>query len=429
MAAPSSGGPDVLVVVPSSQRADSTICAASLLRWAEGAVGRPPRAYALAGGDLKRELRAAGVKVVESPRQPLRTAEKVLLRLDRDREARAVRKVLHRYLFTKPPHPDVVLAVGLVAAVRAERVVPTGVRLVTYCFDDGPALDRLVDPDTAARLLRRTDAWVAAHGGIARDLVERGVTPDDVVTIPPFVDDPPPHRPGSEALRRSLGLGPDEVLVGGFGRSDWTAGPDVFIRMASVVHRAHPELPVRFVWVGAPDDGPTRWILEHDVTNAGLDGVVTLTGSLDDGETWVGALDVLAVTGRVDALPPPTLHAAVAGVPLVAFDGGATRLLADEVGGSPGVTLVAPLDVAAMAAAVADLAADPGHRSAGSAQVRDGSARRRLATRAAPRLWAAVEAVAAGRPVSAAAGPPPSPRGAAPTGDAPHDPTTQEIRA
>lgn len=397
-------GPDVLVVVPNAARADSTVCAASFLRWAASAVPRPLRAYALSGGELRGELRSMGVKVVESPRQPLRTVEHLLLRLHRDREARAVRDALHRHLFAHPP-ADVLVAVGLVAALRAERAVAADTRLLTYCFDDGPAFDRLTDPASRARLLRRSDGWVAAHDGIARDLIERGVAEDDVVTVPPFVDDPtarPTTSATSTTLRRSLGLGPSDVLVGGFGPSDWTAGPDVFIRMASIVRRTRPDLPVRFVWVGAPEEGPSRWILEHDVTNAGLDGVLTLTGSLAEGAAWVGALDVLAATGRRDALAPPLLQAAVAGVPIVGFEGGATRLLADEAGGPPGVTLVPPLDVAALADAVAHLAADPDRRAAGGSKVRAGAAERRLAARGAPRIWAAVAAVVDGRPVSTA---------------------------
>jgi glycosyltransferase involved in cell wall biosynthesis len=391
-----STGPDVLVVLPSSHRTAAGTCAAAFLRWARRELAHPPRGYALAGGDLKRDLRALGVKVVESPRYPLRTVEKTLIRLDREREARTVRKAQHTYLFAKPPHPDVILAVGCTAAARAARHKPSRTRLVTYCFEDGPTLDTVLDEATRAHLVRVTDGWVAAHRGVADDLLARGVRRDAVVTIAPFVDDPAPSRGRSVELRRSLGLADGEVLVGGIGPSDWTAGPDLFLRAAAVAAARHPDLPVRFVWVGAPDDGPTRWILEHDVRHAGLADRVTLTGELRDAGAWAGAVDLLLVTDRVDALPSSVLQGGAMGVPVLGFRGGALQQLADDVGGWPAVSLAPPLDVVALVDALALLIDDEERRQEAADQMRSTLPACGLADTVAPRLWDVLVRVADG---------------------------------
>ena len=112
-----------------------------------------------------------------------------------------------------------------------------------------------------------------------------------------------------------LGVQPGEVIVGGIGHSDWRDAPDLFLRVAAMMRRRYPELPLRFVWVGAPDDGPTRWILEHDIRHAGLSDSVILIGNLTDGEAWLSTFDILCLTSRVDPPPPTGLQAGALGSP------------------------------------------------------------------------------------------------------------------
>jgi glycosyltransferase involved in cell wall biosynthesis len=388
--------PDVLVVVPSSERTIPTLCAASFLRWAARQEAPRPRALALQGGAMKHELRRAGVKVVESPRQPLRSVERALTRVERQREAELVRKGLHRYLFGRPPSPDVVVAYTIRAGWPALRNSRPGTRVVTCCFEHGEALDDILGEAMLAELVAGVDGWIAADEHIAADLVRRGVDPCDVATIPPSIEPEPipPARP--EALRRAVGAADGDVVVGGFGLSRWHDGPDVFLRMASVLRRRHPDLPVRLVWVGAPEDGPTRWILEHDVRNAGLDDVAHLTGSLTDTDAWLGAVDVVAVTARVDPPPPVALQACVAAVPVVGFGSPALQRMAPDVGGEPAFTLLPHLDVVAMADAVATLAADEGLRSGARSQMREHLRSRQGVDDCARTLWEAITRVAAG---------------------------------
>lgn len=388
--------PDVLVVVPSSERTIPTLCAASFLRWAARQETRRPRALALQGGAMKQELRRAGVKVVESPRQPLRTVERALTRVEREREAELVRKGLHRYLFGKPPIPDVVVAYTMRAAWPALRNSRPGTRVVTCCFEDGAAVDEILDEGMVAELVAGTHGWIAADAQIAADLVARGVDPGDVATIPPSIEPEPVAPARTAALRRTLGVGDGDVVVGGFGLSRWHDGPDIFLRVASVLRRRHPDLPLRFVWVGAPDDGPTRWILEHDVRNAGLDDVLRLTGALADTDAWLDVVDVVAVTGRVDPPPPVALQACVASVPVVGFATPALARMAPDVGAEPAFTLVPHLDVVALADGVAALAADGDLRSRAGAQMREHLRSRQGVDDSARTLWGAITRVARG---------------------------------
>lgn len=391
---------DVLVVTPSAVRTTANRCTLALLGWCRTEIDQPPRVIALAGGELKQEMRDSGVKVIEVPRSVLRSIERLLLKAGQPRAARGVRKILHRYLFSRPPRPDVILAISVQGAGPVLRHVHPDTRLVTYCYESGALLDQIIDAEMMARLVKGTSTWIAASDDIARDLADRGVSPGDITTIRPFIDGPTPDRAAAAARRATLGLRPDEVVVGGVGRSDWRDGPDLFLRAASIINRRHPDLPVRFVWVGAPAEGPSRWILDHDVRCAGLTDKFTFTGSPDEGDAWVEVFDVLCLTSRIDPPPPTALVAGALAVPLVGFAQAGVLQMADEAGGAPAVHAVGYLDVEAMAEAVATLVADPTMRRTGGEAFQDSVMGGRLTADGAPEVWDVVRTALAqgGRP-------------------------------
>ena len=118
-----------------------------------------------------------------------------------------------------------------------------------------------------------------------------------------------------------------------------------------------------------------------------------LVGFRDDVDNVYGAADVVAVPStQPDPLPNAALEAAAAGCCVVASaHGGLPEILADGVTG----LLVAPGDPAALAAALAELAADPAQRERlGAAAAQD--ARRRFSTRAPARRRAGAVRRAAG---------------------------------
>lgn len=367
----------VLLVGPAALPTGASLTLLALLRWTRRALPRPPRAVLLASGPLHRDFQAAGARVLGEPRSPALLAEQVARRLGQPRVATAVRRARHAPVYLRSPRPRVVFASTVQAAGPTLRFLDDRTRLVTYAVEPGDLLDELVNPAMMGRLGRRTFLWVAASDDVAAGLVDRGVPEGRVVVVRPFFDLTTPDPRTVREARARLGAADDRPIVGGVGRSDWRDGPDAFLRMASMVVRRHPDLPVRFLWVGAPEDGPTRWILDHDVRRASLSDVMTFAGRADALEPWVGVFDVLALTSRVDPAPPASLAAGVAGIPTVAFStrpgaGGngdcrttapLVPLAVDELGSE----LVPYLDVEAMAERIATLIADPDARAAAGA--------------------------------------------------------------
>ncbi|MFL5727517.1 MAG: glycosyltransferase [Chloroflexota bacterium] len=127
-------------------------------------------------------------------------------------------------------------------------------------------------------------------------------------------------------------------------------------------------------------DGPLRGELQASVANAGLEGLVTLTGPQTSDEVLerLAAADVLAAPsrpdheGRMEGIPVVLMEAMSAGLPVVASRmTGVPELVAD---GETGL-LTEPGDVAELTAALHRLADDPALRDrlgiAGRARVQE----------------------------------------------------------
>jgi colanic acid/amylovoran biosynthesis glycosyltransferase len=147
-------------------------------------------------------------------------------------------------------------------------------------------------------------------------------------------------------------------LVVGAGRLVEKKGHDVLIEAVRLLHHAGRD--IRCVIIG---EGPLRAQLEHQVTQAGLDGVVELIGSRDHDtvldllrQASVFALpSMIATDGDRDALPTVILEAMALGTPVVSTTvAGIPEMVQD---GSSGL-LVAPCDPALFAAATGSLLED-----------------------------------------------------------------------
>lgn len=189
-------------------------------------------------------------------------------------------------------------------------------------------------------LVRRLAAHVAVAERSAR-VVENvlGLEPGTVRTIYNGVADErsePPER---------VAAGP---VVGAVGRLSREKGIDVLLR-------ALVDLPeATGLIVG---DGPERAGLERLAHELGIDGRVVFTGYAANARPFLGAIDVLALPSRFEALPLSAVEAMLAERPVVATDVGSV----DEavVDGETGL-LVPAEDPAALAQAIGTLLADPG---------------------------------------------------------------------
>lgn len=394
----------ILLTGPHAGRDDGAQSLYSFVKWTHRSVKNPPRVVLLSGGENQYEFAQLGVKVIDHPTpSPLRSAERSLRRLGYPRLAKVVLRTLHAWIFLQPTQPRCVYASTVHGAGPALRHLPRGAQLVVHAYETGDLLDQFIDEEMMTRLVGGVSMWVAASEAIADDLAERGVDPDRITRCNPFIDPPSADALKVQAAFGSLGLGPDEVVIGGIGHSDWKDAPDLFLRVASMFRRRYPELPVRFVWVGAPEDGPTRWILEHDIRHAELTDTVTLVGKLEDSEIWLSTFDVLCLTSRVDPPPPTALQAGALGVPIVGFGQSGLLELADEPGGSAGVRCVPYLDIEAMCGALVELAVDDEVRKSAGAEFRSLVLASHMTEEGAKSLWALLERTANG-------GTPPLPR-------------------
>jgi len=197
-------------------------------------------------------------------------------------------------------------------------------------------------------LVRRLAAHVAVAERSARVVEDvLRLEPGTVRTIYNGVPDEqggPPER---------VAAGP---VVGAVGRLSREKGIDVLLR-------ALVELPeATGLIVG---DGPERAALEQLARGLGIDGRVVFTGYTPDARRFLGAIDVLALPSRFEALPLSAVEAMLAQRPVVATNVGSV----DEavIDGETGV-LVPAENPAALAHAIGTLLADPGRaRSLGAA--------------------------------------------------------------
>ncbi|WTW99626.1 glycosyltransferase family 4 protein [Streptomycetaceae bacterium NBC_01309] len=152
--------------------------------------------------------------------------------------------------------------------------------------------------------------------------------------------------PGPDRTRGAPG-GP---VVGVVARLRREKGVEFFVRAASLVAAAHPD--VTFSVVG---DGDQRRRLEGLAAGLGLGGRMRFHGEHADGARAVAAADVLCVPSLTEGAPLVVLEAMAAGVPVIASAVGAVPEQLD--GGRAGI-LVPPGDVCALAEALDGLLAD-----------------------------------------------------------------------
>ncbi|MDP8962268.1 MAG: glycosyltransferase family 4 protein [Actinomycetota bacterium] len=166
--------------------------------------------------------------------------------------------------------------------------------------------------------------------------------------------------PGARAsMRAELGVGDDELVVGGVGRRVAEKGVREFAAAANALadHAwpARPGLrpaPARFIWVGPQDPDKADGVVD------GLEGVQFL-GTRDDMERVYAALDVFVLPSYREGFSRSAMEAAATGCAMVLSDIRGCR----EVGADGHELLLVPArNTQALVEAVACLLANPGLR-------------------------------------------------------------------
>jgi glycosyltransferase involved in cell wall biosynthesis len=221
------------------------------------------------------------------------------------------------------------------------------------------------------RLARTTDALIAVSPEVRDDLVALGIAPAERIHVIRLGLDLDVRiatpLDAAERERAALGVPNDRLLVGWLGRMTEIKRVDVLLDAFARLRRDGVDADL--VLVG---DGPLRRGLEQQAEAAGIADRTHFVGYRADVGSIYAAIDVVALSSANEGTPVAVIEAQAAGVPAVSTDvGGVADVVRHGVGGF----LVPANDATAMAARLAELAADADLRSrlgtAGAEWVRD----------------------------------------------------------
>jgi glycosyltransferase involved in cell wall biosynthesis len=307
-------GPDraLLALAPRLRREGFEVTVAALGGW----------------GPLGDDLEARGVRAVALGRRSRwdpRAAGRLLSILRRERI-----QVVHAHRF---------------AASLAARLIgrAAGVPVVITAHHDCGA--RVSWPRRLGERLTATlsDAVVAGSQEARRQAIEAyGIGAGAARTVRAAVEVPaePPDPAARDRVRRDMGAGPSDLLVGTVGRLDEPReGPAVFLAAARLL--AHEVSRVRLALLG---EGPPRAWLEACAAREGVGHRTVICGPRRDLVEALGALDLFVQPSSRDDSGLTLLEAMAAGTPVVAA--GLPGVVDDETG-----VLVQPGDPEALAGA------------------------------------------------------------------------------
>jgi mannosyltransferase len=176
------------------------------------------------------------------------------------------------------------------------------------------------------------------------------------------------HPADKPALRRALGLDPDAVLIGCFGRVRAQKGVDLLVEAALALLPSRPKVQVIFTGRVTEDQKDFHAGLMARITAAGLADRIRFLGELPwaDVVRHYQALDLFAAPARWEGFGLTPLEAMACGVPVVATRVGAFESLIPPQAG----TLI-ETSAPALEAALARWLDDPAALAAAGVAARD----------------------------------------------------------
>lgn len=294
-----------------------------------------------AAGLWAREVRDAGVPVVELLRQP---GIDLALTARLARQARSHRvRLLHAHQYS--PYFYTVLA---------SLAVP-GVRVLFH--EHGRHYPEIDSPKRRAvnhhLFSRATHRVVAVSADVSERLVQYEGLPRELIEVVyNGTDAPPPASPEEKsAIRRQLGLDPDAPVMGTVGRLDPVKNLPLAIGSLTSLRSRWPTLKMLVI-----GDGPARAEIEAAAREQGVADQVVMTGFRDDAAELVRAMDIFLLPSLTEGTSLALVGAMAAGVPSVASAVGGTPEVLEH--GQSGL-LVPSEDQAALTAAIEELLTDP----------------------------------------------------------------------
>lgn len=203
------------------------------------------------------------------------------------------------------------------------------------------------------RVLSRYPRLIAVSTDIRNELVRHGADPSRVSVVLNGIDDHLFRRDRSREAeaRRTLGLSPDDTVIGAVGRLEPQKRFDLLLDAFARLKERRPTL--KLVIVG---DGSRRAQLEEQCRALHLHGSCLLAGHLSDVRLAHHAFDLFVQSSDYEGTPNAVLEAMALETPLVATDVGGTRELVRN--GTDGV-IVPTGSAAVIAAAIESMLAQP----------------------------------------------------------------------
>jgi glycosyltransferase involved in cell wall biosynthesis len=226
----------------------------------------------------------------------------------------AVRRSLVRAMRTRGCklahfHETLGAELGLQAAAAAQ--VP--VRVLSRPADSSPLEGRLPFP--------AIDAVIAGSDGVRSILLRGGVAETAIEVIPPgqdfsrFTTQPP-----DDLVRRELGLGPDDFLVGAVIPLEDERGHQVLLEAAAIARGQAQK--IRIVVVG---EGSLRLEAAEPEAGRSSGGVRYFLGFREDAPRVLASLNMFTAFSHLDGLGHFLIEAMASGLAVAAADVGAAR--------------------------------------------------------------------------------------------------------
>jgi glycosyltransferase involved in cell wall biosynthesis len=203
----------------------------------------------------------------------------------------------------------------------------------------------------------RADALVAVSRDDQRKMVEiERIPPEKTRFIPNGIDLEPPPKDAGKRIRRELGLGVDQPVIGTVATLRAQKALDVLIEAALILREEFTDLAVLVAGGADPQAAEEAARLEALVARLGVGETVRFLGPRDDVPSLLAALNVAVISSDYEGSPLSAMEYMEAELPVVATRvGGIPDIVVD---GETGL-LVPPRDPVAIATAVTRLLAEP----------------------------------------------------------------------
>jgi len=180
----------------------------------------------------------------------------------------------------------------------------------------------------AERLIIRRFPLIIAVSNQIRDVLLRwGCRPEQVRVVLNGInpDEFKVDRDTSQRIRKSLGVGPNEIVLGAVGRLERQKRFDILLDAMSDIVKSRPN--VKLFIAG---DGELKSALHDQIGRLGLADHCTLLGHRDDMADVYQGFDLLVQSSEYEGTPTILVEAMALEIPVVATDAGGTRDLIEH---------------------------------------------------------------------------------------------------